>query len=194
MVGDSGTPKKIGPWTRLSSYCEYQNPWIQVNHEKVITPAGSEGIYGKIHFKNRAIGVIPVDEEGYTWLVGQHRYALDEYSWEIPMGGGGLDQPPLAAAQKELKEETGFSAKNWQQLMKLHTSNSVTDEEAYVFLATGLEAGEQALEATEADLILQRLPFKEAVDMVVKGQITDAISVAGLLFVERSGLVAPINP
>lgn len=194
MVDDSDTPKKIGPWTRLSTYCKYNNPWIQVNHEKVITPAGSEGIYGKIHFKSRAIGVIPIDDEGFTWLVGQHRYALDEYSWEIPMGGGELDHAPLIAAKQELKEETGFSAKNWQQLMKLHTSNSVTDEEAYVFLATDLEAGEQALEATEADLIVKRLPFQDAIDMVVTGQITDAISVAGLLFVERSALVPSIKP
>lgn len=177
--------KTIGPWRQLTSELVYQNPWVEVHHQTVTTPAGTAGIYGKIHFKSVAIGIIPVDEHGNTWLVGQHRYTLDEFSWEIPMGGGALDCPPLLAAQRELQEETGFTASHWQQMMKLHTSNSVTDEVAYVFLAQGLVAGVQQLEATESDLVLRQLPLQEAINWALEGIITDAISVAALLAVKH---------
>ncbi len=175
----------IGPWQRKSQQQVYENPWIKLTHEEVITPAGSEGIYGKVHFKNRAIGIIPLDDNNHTILVGQYRYALDEYSWEIPMGGGPLDEEPLLCAQRELQEETGLHGGHWQQLFKLHTSNSVTDEEGYVFLARDLIKGEQALEDSEGDLVLKHLPFSEAVAMVGRGEITDVISIAGLLAVDK---------
>ncbi|MCS6968555.1 MAG: NUDIX hydrolase [Cytophagales bacterium] len=168
------------PWQTLSSRVVYENRWISVREDQVINPAGNPGIYGVVSFKNIAIGIIPIDEEGYTWLVGQYRYALHEYSWEIPMGGGPKGQDILLSAQRELKEETGFTARRWTCLMKLHTSNSVTDEVGYVFLAEELQAGETAFEETE-QLSLWRLPFEQAVQMVMDGQITDAISVAGLL-------------
>lgn len=129
-MSDKNKPQQRGPWLRLSAEQVYDNPWISLSHETVITPGGTEGIYGNVHFKNRALAIVPVDEQGNTWLVGQHRYTLDAFSWEVPMGGGPLNEEPLQAAQRELKEETGYSAANWQQLMKLHTSNSVTDEEA----------------------------------------------------------------
>lgn len=177
--------KQIGPWKRLTQDAVYENPWIKVTHETVKTPAGSDGIYGKIHFKSRAIGIIPIDIHGNTLLVGQHRYALDEYSWEIPMGGGRLDEEPLVAARRELKEETGLHGGDWQQLFRLHTSNSVTDEEGYVYLVRNAQQGEATLEDSESDLVVRQLALREAVAMIAKGDITDVISIAGLLAAER---------
>jgi 8-oxo-dGTP pyrophosphatase MutT (NUDIX family) len=175
-------PQKIGSWTCLDSTPIYDNPWLSVRHENVITPGGTEGIYGVVHFKSRAIAIVPIDNENYTWLVKQFRYTLNEYSWEVPMGGAPLDEEPLLGAQRELKEETGLSAAHWQQIMKLHTSNSVTDEEAIVFVARDLTEGEQALEPSE-DIELLRLPFADALAMVKRGEITDALSVAALLMI-----------
>ena len=170
---------KIGPWQRLSSECRYENPWIQVFHEDVITPGDTRGIYGRVHFKGTAIGIVPIDEQGHTWLVGQYRYTLDEYSWEIPMGGCPSGEEPLKTAQRELAEETGLRAKKWQQIQKLHTSNSITDECGLVFLAEELQAGDMALEASE-DISVKKLPLEEAVAWAMDGRITDVISVAAL--------------
>lgn len=172
--------KKIGGWQRLSTRVVYENPWISVHHEEVKTPSGSDGIYGLVHFKGRAIGVIPVDHEHNTWLVRQSRYTLDEYTWEIPEGGSAPDEDPLACAKRELEEECGLKAEQWRQILKVHTTNSVSDEVGYVFLAQGLSAGEQQLDASE-DIEVKKLPLKEAVRMVLNGEITDAISVAALL-------------
>jgi 8-oxo-dGTP pyrophosphatase MutT (NUDIX family) len=181
----TGSPVRIGPWQRLSRREIYENPWISLSHEEVITPGGKQGIYGKIHFKHRAIGIIPLDDDGNTILVGQHRYTLDVFSWEIPMGGGKLDEDPLVSAQRELKEETGLYGGDWRQLMRLHTSNSVSDEEGYVFLARNLHQGNQDLGETESDLLLKTLPLAGAVTMIERGEITDVISIAGLLAVEK---------
>ncbi len=158
----------------------YDNPWIRVTHRNVITPAGSAGIYGVVHFKHVAVGVVPIDDEGYTWLVGQYRYTLDQYSWEIPEGGGSLYESALVAAQRELMEETGLRAKQWTQLLELHLSNSVTDERGIAFLAQELEIGQAHPEETE-QLQVRRLPFDEAVQMALDGRITDALSVVALL-------------
>ncbi|WP_266204259.1 NUDIX domain-containing protein [Pontibacter kalidii] len=168
------------PWTTLSSEPVYQNPWIKVREDKVLTPSGSEGIYGVVSMKNKAIGIIPIDDEGYTYLIGQYRYPLHEYSWEIPMGGGLLEHDILESAKRELQEETGFTAAKWTNICRLHTSNSVTDEEGFVFLAEELTAGETAFEETEV-LHIKKVPFKEAVRMALNNEITDAISVAGIL-------------
>jgi 8-oxo-dGTP pyrophosphatase MutT (NUDIX family) len=168
------------PWKTLDSTVVYDNAWISVKHENVINPAGKNGIYGVVSFKNIAIGIIPIDSDGNTWLVGQYRYTLNEYSWEIPMGGGSKNSTTLESAQRELKEETGFSATKWTEIAKLHTSNSITDEIAYVFVAEGLIAGEAEPEETE-DLKIMKLPLTEAIKMALDGKITDAISVAGLL-------------
>lgn len=172
------------PWQVLTTEVKYQNPWISVREDQVINPAGGRGIYGVVTMKNKAIGIIPVDSEGNTWLVGQYRYALNEYSWEIPMGGGPVELDVLESAQRELREETGFTAKQWTTIARLHTSNSVTDEEGFVFLAEELTPGEVAPEETE-DLRLWKLPLTEAVQMALDSRITDAISVAGLLKAER---------
>ncbi len=150
----------------------------------MINPGGGRGIYGKVHFKNKAIGVIPVDKDGNTWLVGQFRYTLNEFHWEIPEGGAPLDEPPLEAAKRELKEETGLTARKWSQIARLHTSNSVTDEEGFVFLAEELEAGENQLEETEADLKVLKLPLGKAIEMVKRGEITDSMSMIGLLLLD----------
>ena len=169
-------------WKTLSTKTVYENNWIKVNENKIINPSGNNGIYGVVHFKNVAIGIVPLDEENNTYLVGQWRYALNEYSWELPMGGAPTDDY-LLHAQRELEEETGWKAKKWQNIMKLHTSNSICDEVGYVFLAQELEQGEMQWEETEK-LEIQKLPFQKAYQMVLNGQITDAISVAGILRVK----------
>jgi 8-oxo-dGTP pyrophosphatase MutT (NUDIX family) len=153
---------------------------MRVLEDRVINPGGGENQYGYVHFKNRAIAIVPLDDDGNTWLVGQERYTLGEYSWELPMGGAPLDEEPLDAAVRELKEETGLSANRWSELMRLHTSNSITDELGIVYVAEELTEGETAFEETE-DLQIRRLPFSEAVRLVNDGEITDAISVAALL-------------
>ena len=172
------------PWTTLKITSVYENPWIRLEHHDILNPAGREGIYGKVHFKNRAMAIIPVDEHGYTWLVGQYRYTLDEYTWEIPMGGGPIEQDLLDSAKRELKEETGLSAEKWTEIMKIHTSNSVTDEAGIIYLAEGLTQGETEFEETEV-LQIKKLPFSEVLDMVMSGAITDSISVAGILKAAR---------
>ena len=172
------------PWKTKSKAVIYQNPWIKLEEHQVVIPSGKDGIYGKVIFKNKALAIIPVDEELNTWLVGQFRYTLNEYSWEIPMGGGPLEMDILDSAKRELREETGLSAKKWTQIMRIHTSNSVTDEEGFIFLAEELTEGETEFEETE-QLQIIKLPLKEAIQKVMNGEITDAISIAGLLKVAR---------
>lgn len=172
------------PWQVLSTEVKYHNPWISVREDQVMNPGGGQGIYGVVTMKNKALGIVPVDAEGNTWLVGQYRYPLSEYSWEIPMGGGPVELDILESAQRELKEETGLLARRWTNIARLHTSNSVTDEEGFVFLAEELEHGEVEPEETE-DLRIWKLPLSEAVRMVMRDEITDAVSVAGLLKAEK---------
>lgn len=172
------------PWTTLSSKPVYENPWIRVREDQVLNPSGNRGIYGVVSMHNWALGIIPLDKEGNTWLVGQYRYTLNEWFWEIPMGGGPKEQDILESAKRELKEETGYTAARWTNLMRIHTSNSVTDEEGYVYLAEELTPGEVEPEETE-QLVVKKLPLKEAIAWVMEGKITDSISVAGLLKVAR---------
>jgi 8-oxo-dGTP pyrophosphatase MutT (NUDIX family) len=176
MSSEKYIAEKIGGWKTKASTVAYENPWIKISHEEVITPKGTDGIYGVVHFKNTAIGIVPIDDEGNTWLVKQSRYTLNQYTWEIPEGGC----PHGEAAKRELEEEVGLQATDWQQLMTMHLSNSVTDEFCVVFIARALFAGQQALESTE-DIEYKKLPLTEAVDMVKRGDITDGISVAALL-------------
>ena len=173
----------MNPWKILAERKIYDNPWIGVTEYDVINPGGGKGIYGKIHYKGLAIGVLPIDAEGYVWLVGQYRFVLDAYSWEIPEGGGDPDIAPVESAQRELEEETGLVAADWSLLMEMHLSNSVSDEHAYVFLARDLRQREARPEETE-QLVIRRLPFEEAYMLVEKGAITDSMSVAAILKVK----------
>jgi len=168
------------PWKTLSSEEKYNNNWIKVTEHQVINPSGGKGIYGEVHFKNLAIGVLPLDEEHNTWLVGQYRYPLKAYSWEIPEGGGPLGADPELSAKRELIEETGLVASKLTEIQRMHLSNSVSDELAIIYLAQDLALGEAAPEETE-DLQLIKVPFTKAVEMVINGEITDSMSVAAIL-------------
>lgn len=172
------------PWKTLEKTIIYDNPWIRLEQHDILNPVGNPGIYGKVHFKNRALAIIPIDEDQNTWLIGQYRYPLDVYSWEIPMGGGLIEIDYLESAKRELKEETGLIAEKWTQIMKIHTSNSVTDEEGYIYLAEELIQGATEFEETEI-LQIKKLPFRAALEMVMNGEITDGISVAGILKAAR---------
>ena len=173
------------PWKELSVREVYENPWLKVTEYQVLNPAGKPRIYGKVHFKNRAIGVVPIDEHGYTWLVGQWRFPLNAWSWEIPEGGCPSGQEPLEAAQRELREETGLVAQEWNMIQRMHLSNSVSDEEGFIYVATGLSQLETEREETEADMRVWRLPFREAHGMVLDGKLTDSLTVIGLLRAAR---------
>jgi 8-oxo-dGTP pyrophosphatase MutT (NUDIX family) len=166
------------PWRTLGSRNVYENPWISVREDSVIRPDGEPGIYGVVHYKNTAVGVLPV-EENHVYLVGQYRYPLERYSWEIPEGGCPKDEEPLRAAKRELREETGLEARNWRMLGEAYLSNSVADEYAVWFLATGLVPGERQPEGTEI-LGVRRVPLREAVAMAMDGRITDALSTLAL--------------
>lgn len=167
------------PWKLISSRKLFGNPWFTVEEDQVINPAGHEVSYGKVLLSNIAVGIVPLDGEGNTWLVGQTRYVPDVYSWEIPMGGSPIGEELLATAKRELKEETGLSAETWTPLLHVHTSNSITDEEGYVYVAEDLQMGETAFEDSE-DITVKKIPLQEAINMALEGEITDAISVAAL--------------
>ncbi len=170
----------VNPWQTLSDKIVYENPWIRLTEHNVINPGGGAGIYGKVHFKNLAIGILPIDNEGHTWLVGQYRYPLNQYSWEIPEGGGVHGTDPLESAKRELKEETGIIAGVWTEIQRMHLSNSVSDELGIIYLAKELQFGTSEPEETER-LTIRKLPFQQAVEMVLNGMITDSLSVAAIL-------------
>ena len=167
--------KRIGPWTVRSSEVAYDNPWLQIEHSDVVRPDGGDGAYGVVRFKNIAIGVLPLFDDGTVPLVGQHRFPLDAYSWELPEGGGALDTDPLESAKRELEEETGFSAGTWSLLGEADLSNSVTDERCQMFLAWDLIPGKAHPEPTEV-LSQDRVSFANLVDRCLSGDIRDALT------------------
>jgi 8-oxo-dGTP pyrophosphatase MutT (NUDIX family) len=175
--------EESNPWQTLNTNIGYENPWIKVQHNKVLNPSGKPGIYGVVHFKNLAIGVIPLDKDNNTWIVGQYRYALNQYSWEIPEGGGKIGVDPLDSAKRELLEECGLIAHKWEKIMEMHLSNSTTDEHSLVYVARDLEYTESEPEETE-QLIIKKIPFEELYQMVNRGEVTDGISVAAVLKVK----------
>lgn len=182
----SSNDEPDNPWVTHSTKTHYDNPWLRVDESQVTHPGGGEGIYGVVHFKNRAIGVVPIDDDGFTWLVGQYRFALSSYEWEIPEGGCPHGESPLDAAKRELAEETGLIAAHYEVLLdNLALSNSVTDERCTVFVAKGLTQSEACPEDTE-QLQIKRLPLSEAIEMVHEGKITDAVSVMALLKIETA--------
>ncbi len=168
------------PWTVKGSREVYRNPWIAVREDAVERPDGSPGIYGVVSFHTLAVGAVPRYDDGTTVLVGQYRYTLREWSWEIPEGGADPALPVLDEVARELEEETGLVAARYTALGGLTTSNSVTDERAVLFLAEGLRQGEPSPDPTE-ELVRWRLPLADAVAMALEGRITDALSVAALL-------------
>src|SRR5256885_16056543 len=175
--------ESYNPWKILNEKAIYDNKWINVTEYDVINPSGGKGIYGKVHFKNLAIGIVPLDEELNTYLVGQYRFTLNTYSWEIPEGGGPMGTEMLESAKRELREETGLVAREWTKLMDFHLSNSVCDEHGAIFLARKLSQHQAIPEETE-ELAVKKLPFEEAYRMVEEGRITDSMAVAGILKVK----------
>ena len=171
------------PWEILSSKQVYDNNWINVMEYDVINPGGGKGIYGKVHFKNMAVGILALDDDLDSYLVGQYRFPLDQYSWEIPEGGGAENEDALQTAKRELLEETGLKAQDWTIIQRMHLSNSVSDEYAVLFLARRLEQHVARPEETE-QLVIRKLPFEEVYEMVEKGLITDSMSVAAILKVK----------
>jgi 8-oxo-dGTP pyrophosphatase MutT (NUDIX family) len=149
-----------------------------VREDRVIRPDGEPGIYGVVHYKNIAVGVLAIEED-HVYLVGQYRYPLERFSWEIPEGGCPEGEEPLRAAQRELREETGLEATRWRMLGEAYLSNSVADEFAVWFLATGLMSGERRPEGTER-INVGRVPLRKALDMALSGEITDALSLVAI--------------
>jgi len=175
------------PWTILSKATKYENDWIRVDHHDVLLPSGRPGIYGIVHIKNQATGVVPIDEKGNVVLVGQYRLPLRAYSWEIPEGGGPHSASALESVQRELREECGLAAAGWKEILQMDLSNSVTDERGTSFLAWELSPAPAQPDETER-LQVARTPFWEAVARVQRGQIRDALSVASLLRVALMAL------
>ncbi len=173
-------PARANPWTTLSSRDVYENPWIARREDQVLRPDGQPGIYGVVHFKNRAVGVLPVDDQGRLWLVGQFRYPLGAYSWEIPEGGCPGSETPEATALRELREETGLAAGRLELVAMSHLSNSVSDEIAYIFRATDLTEGPLDPEGCER-IEVRRVEWDDAWRMLHRGEITDSMSVIALL-------------
>ena len=172
-------PVPVGPWRRRTRQTVYQNPWLTLWHDEVDRPDGGPGIYGVVHFAGRAVGVIAVGDDGRILLVGQHRYTLDTYSWEIPEGGVGVEESMEMGARRELREETGFEADTWRYLFRFSTSNSVTDEVGEMYLATGLRAGEAQPDETE-DLATRWATLDEVLAEIDRGEIHDLMTIAAV--------------
>lgn len=177
-------------WVTHDTTIPYENAWIRVEHSNVRTPGGSDGIYGVVRFKNIAVGVIPIDDQDHTWLVGQYRYATGQFSWEMPEGGAEPGESTEATARRELKEETGLHVGTLTPLFAgVVLSNSITDEQAHAFVGTNLVPGEAMADDTE-ELSVRRLPVDEAIQMVLDGEINDAFSVMAFLRLHASRIAA----
>jgi 8-oxo-dGTP pyrophosphatase MutT (NUDIX family) len=184
-MSDQQEPLELrGPWRTLSIEERYATPWISVSHHEVIDPSGGRGIYGVIHFKNVAVGIIPLDADLNTWIVGQYRYPIKAYSWEIPEGGGRRDVPPIDSAKRELREEVGIEATRWTEVLRMDLSNSASDEEAIIFVAQDLSFHAPEPEATE-ELAMRKIPFHELFQAVMRGEMRDSLTVAAVLKVQR---------
>lgn len=183
-----------GPWTIHSDRLAYENPWIRVREYAVTQPDGAPGVYGVVEPRFVAVGVCPVFENGDTLLVGQHRFALDAFSWELPEGGGPHGEDPIDTARRELAEETGWSAEHYRPLASFDVSNSVTNERAEAFLAWGLTEGEPDREGSEADMKLRRLPLQSALAMAMSGEIRDAFTIVMLSAADHLARTGALEP
>ena len=191
---DSGARAAVRPhWRSVTSQTVFQNPWIRVESHDVIAPTGNPAHYGLVKFANRAIAVLPLHDDGTVSLVGQARFATDAYSWELPEGGGPLDEDPRQAAIRELREETGLVAADLREILSFDVSNSVTDEVAVCFLATGLSQSDTAPDETEA-FDYARVPFKTLLDAVIKGQVRDGLTVVSVLRVYHMAVSGDLPP
>lgn len=170
------------PWAKGEARIVYENPWIAVTEQTAVAPTGAPAVYGVVGFKNLALAVLPIHEDGSVVLVGQHRFPFGDYSWEIPEGGGPKGEEPLVGAKRELAEETGLAAGEWREILRVQLSNSVTDELAIGYLATDLAPAQGVHHADDTEEITQvRVPFGEALEAVNAGHIRDALTVAMLL-------------
>lgn len=173
--------EKTGKWRIRSARTVYANRWIRVREYQTVAPTGADALYGLVHMNNLALGVLPIDPQGRTILVGQERFVLGQYSWELPEGGGPEDAPPLESAQRELAEEAGLKADHWLPLLAdIQLSNSVTDERAYAFLAWGLSPDDRFQADSSEELSVRRVSFAEALKMAAAGEIRDAFSLVML--------------
>jgi ADP-ribose pyrophosphatase len=190
-----GVGELRNPWVQNSSELRYENPWVQVRHDEVTDPSGQPGIYGVVMPRNFALGVVPFFDDGTVLLVGQYRYALDCYSWEIPEGGGDKSLAPEVSIARELREETGYSADEWFPIIVNGSlSNSITDERVYGWAAWGLTLGESELESTEHDLVSWRVPFADVVSMVWSFEIHDSITIMAVARIEAMRLRNELPP
>lgn len=171
-------------WTPRHVRTVHDSPWIALELSEPIAPTGHEAKYGVVRFKNRAVGVLPLHEDGTVTMVGQMRYALDAYSWEMPEGGVPFDEDLSDGARRELREEVGLEAATLTEILRMDLSNSVCDEEAVCYLATGLTPAQTAPDETES-LEIARLPFKDVLNAVINGQVRDSLTVATVLRVHH---------
>lgn len=188
------TRQRRGPWAILKERLGYENPWMTVREYDVLRPDGQPGLYGVVEPKNAAIGILPVYENGDTVLVGQHRFALDAWSWELPEGGGPEGVSPLESAQRELEEETGLTAKHWCALAEFDVSNSITSERAHSFIAWGLNEGAPDREGAEADMQMRRLPLREALEMAISGALRDGFTLIMLMAAVEKARRGALDP
>jgi len=172
------------PWRTKSSRVVYENAWIRVREDQVIRPDGGPGLYGVIEIRP-SVGVVALNDQDQIVLVGQWRYSVNRYSWEIPRGGSHPgEQNMLDVAKRELAEEAGVVADEWRVLGPVDVCNGVADDVQTLFLATGLSSTEMSLDPEE-DITVEWKPFEEAVRMAMDGRITEVCSVAAILRVAR---------
>lgn len=170
----------MNPWTKLDEKLVYESPWISLFHQNVLNPSGNPGTYSIIHFNKLAIGILPLDEDYNTWIVGQFRYPMKTYTWEIPEGGGSRNEEPVDSAKRELLEECGIIANKWDLIQEMQLSNSATDEVALLYIARQLSFTDAQPEENE-QLTVRKIPFSELYERVLKGELTDSLTVAAVL-------------
>jgi 8-oxo-dGTP pyrophosphatase MutT (NUDIX family) len=189
-------PEHLDPYTVLNRRFIYDSPWIRIREDRYEHRKGAEGRYAVCGFRRTACGVLALDEEDRVVLVGQWRYPLELYSWEIPEGGGDEGESPFEAIRRELAEEAGLSAQVWEPLCFFHASNSSTDEEVFLFLASGLSATNAHHPEEDEELMLHREPFADCLRRVLSGEITDSLTVMALLALQakRTGVQGELDP